>query len=119
MVIGTWRGTYDGVAAPFFVSGLFSATLAALNEDKSFDFFCLDDPAGGRLLPRRGGRVQVRLTSGEEHELSVFDLLRDTFQAMVEIAEFLASNGHPDGATILLKQVTQWQPSQRPGWPVT
>ena len=42
--IGTWRGTYDGVAAPFFVSGLFSATLAALNEDKSFD--CEIKPLG-------------------------------------------------------------------------
>lgn len=115
--IGAWKRTYDGVAAPYFLMGLWGATLAALYEGKSFDFFCLDDPDGGRVLPRPSGRVLVRLKTGEEHELPAFDLLRDTFEAVIEIAKFLAASGHLDGALILTKQAVEWKPSSQPGWP--
>lgn len=116
--IGAWQRTYDGVATPFFLLGLWGATSAALYEGKSFDFFCLDDPDGGRVVPSPSGRVLVRLNTGEEHELSAFDLLRDTFEAIVEVAKFLAASGHFDGALMLTRRATERKRPSGPGWPL-
>lgn len=103
--IGTWRRAYDGVAAPFLLSGIYGATLAALLEGKSFDFFCLDDPDGGRVQPAVAGRVLIQLKGGERHDLSGFEVLSASFCAIAQIAEFLTKSGHPKGAAILLSEV--------------
>ena len=112
--IGTWRCTYDGVAAHFLLSAIYCATLAAVLVGKSFGFFCLDDPDGGRISPASPGRVRVRLHSGDEHDLSAFEVLSDSFSAMAQVAEFLSAHGHPEGALILLNEIARGAPARHP-----
>lgn len=116
--IGPWRRSYDGVAAPFLLGGIYGAALAAMLDGKSFDFFCLDDVDGGRVFPAAPGRVLIHLKSGEEHDLSGFDVLSAAFEAIMQVAEFLTRSNYPDGAAILLNEIARGAPSNRPGWSV-
>lgn len=103
--LGTWCHAYDGVAAVFLLTGIYRATTAALLYGQAADFFCLDDPDGGRMTPAAPGRVRVSLKNGEEHELSGFDVLRATYLALLDVAEFLTASGFASGASTLLGEV--------------
>lgn len=103
--VETWRRTYDGVAVVFLLTGIYRATAAALLHGEAGDFFCLDDPDGGRIAPAGPGRIRVSLKNGEEHELSGFDVLRATNLALLDVAEFLTASGVADGASTLLGEL--------------
>jgi hypothetical protein len=115
MEIGTWRRRYDGVAAAFLLIGIYRATLCALMDGKSYGFFCLDDPDRGDVLPGAPGRVRVQLSRDEEHDLSGFAVLSASFEAIAQIANFLATKGHPEGSAILLKELARPTPGARSG----
>ncbi len=99
--VAGWQTSFDGVAVLFLLDGIYRAVLSALQNGPPSGFFCLDDPAGGKIISASPGRVRI-LIADQESEVSGFDLLASVVGAMMEVADFLAINGFGEAATKLI-----------------
>lgn len=107
VAIGAWRQSYDGVAALFLLLGIYQAALVAVTQGRSSSFFCLDDPAAGRVSPSTTGRVLIEQSNRDTHDVSGIEVLRASFEAMAQILEFLASAGYPQATAALLSELVE------------
>ncbi len=103
--IGSWQTTYDPIAPAYLLLGIEAATRNARNGHASQRFFCLDAPEGGQIDPLGDQTVSVKLHTGEVHEVHADEIHDSVREAIVEIAEFMAAQGFPEGRTVLIDQL--------------